>query len=222
MFVGALQIMSMLDPQELLRSGGYLLLFFIVFAESGLLVGFFLPGDSLLFTAGVLATGGALSQRLGIEFNIVVLCAGCFAAAVVGDQFGYLIGNKAGPKLFNRPDSRLFKREYVDKAEMFFEDYGAKAIILARFVPIVRTFVPTVAGVSRMHYQRFLRFNIIGGLLWGVGICLLGYFFGQIDFVEENLEITILGVVLISSLPIAFEIMKSRKAAKADSVESRP
>jgi membrane-associated protein len=213
--LAVLQLLSILDPKELLKGGGYVLLFFIVFAESGLLVGFFLPGDSLLFTAGVLATGGALSQKLGVDFNIFVVMLGCFAMAVVGDQVGYLIGSKAGPRLFNRPDSRLFKQEHVDKAEEFFERYGSKAIILARFVPVIRTFVPTVAGVSRMDYGRFLRFNLIGGAIWGAGIPALGYFFGQIDFVEKNLELTLIAVVGISVLPIAFEIWKARKERRA-------
>ena len=134
-------------------------------------------------------------------------------AAVIGDQVGYLIGAKAGRRLFNRPDSRLFKKEYVDKAEGFFARYGAKAIVLARFVPVVRTFVPTVAGVSRMNYPMFLRFNLIGGLIWGVGVTLLGYLFGNISYVKENFEIAILGVVVLSLAPILFEVLSHRRSA---------
>jgi len=206
-----------LEPKNLLESGGYALLFGIIFAESGLLVGFFLPGDSLLFTAGAVAAG-AFSGAPGLrelDFNIVVLCVGCFVAAVTGDQVGYLIGNRAGPRLFSRPDSRLFKQEYVDKGEAFFEHYGAKAIILARFVPIVRTFVPTIAGVSRMDYSTFLRFNVVGGLIWAVGVTLLGYGFGNIGFVKDNFEIAIIGVVGISLLPIVAEVLKHRRERAA-------
>ncbi|MBK6671394.1 MAG: VTT domain-containing protein [Actinobacteria bacterium] len=201
-----------LDPKQLLSNGGYALLFLIIFAESGLLVGFFLPGDSLLFTAGAIAAG-AFAPHLDVDFNVVVLCVGCFLAAVIGDQVGYLIGAKAGRRLFNRPDSRLFKKEYVDKAEGFFARYGAKAIVLARFVPVVRTFVPTVAGVSRMNYPLFLRFNLIGGLIWGVGVTLLGYLFGNISYVKENFEIAILGVVVLSLAPILFEVLSHRRSA---------
>ena len=199
-----------LSPQWLIQNGGPWLLFAIIFAESGLLVGFFLPGDSLLFTAGAVAAG-VFQEQWGVSFNIWLILPGCFIAAVVGDQVGYLIGNRAGPRLFNRPDSRFFKQEYVLKGTEFFAKYGGRAIILARFVPIVRTFVPTIAGASNMHYSDFLRFNVIGGLLWAVGVTLLGYFFGQISFVKENIEIALLGIVVISVLPIAYEVYKARK-----------
>ena len=153
-----------LDPETLLSKGGLALLFLIIFAESGLLVGFFLPGDSLLFTAGAVAAGAFAKTLPDLDFNIWVLMIGCFLAAVLGDQTGYLIGKKAGPRLFNREDSRFFKRSYVDKGTEFFEKHGGRAIILARFVPIVRTFVPTIAGVSEMRYRDFLRYNVVGGL----------------------------------------------------------
>lgn len=211
-----------LEPANLIQNGGLVLLFLIVFAESGLLIGFFLPGDSLLFTAGAVASG-AFAEAPGmqdVQFNIWVLMIGCFLAAVAGDQVGYMIGRKAGPRLFNRPDSKFFKREYVDKGTEFFDEHGGRAIILARFVPIVRTFVPTIAGVSQMPYSSFVRYNVIGGFLWGVGITFLGYQFGKIDFVKENLEVAILGVVFISLLPIALEVLKARKAKAARETES--
>src|SRR3954469_23683877 len=160
-----------LDPEELLRSFGTIGLFAIIFAESGLMVGFFLPGDSLLFAAGLFAARGSL--------NIVVITIGCAIAAVVGDQVGYSFGRKVGPSLFKRPDSRFFKQEYLAKAEEFFEHYGSKAIILARFVPIVRTFVPIVAGAGSMNYRTFLRNNVIGGVLWAVLFVQLGYWLGK-------------------------------------------
>lgn len=200
-----------LDVPSLLSSGGIILLFLIVFAESGLLVGFFLPGDSLLFTAGAVAGGaflgatGSMETLADVRFNIVVVCVGCAVMAVLGDQVGYLIGKKAGPKIFDRPDSRLFRREWVDSAEEFFAKNGPKALVLARFVPIVRTFVPTVAGVSRMDYSTFVRWNVIGGVLWGGCIPLLGYWFGSISWVRENFEIAVIGIVLVSFIPMIIE-----------------
>ncbi|MCB1283755.1 MAG: VTT domain-containing protein [Microthrixaceae bacterium] len=207
-----------LDPKWLIQNGGPWLLFAIIFAESGLLIGFFLPGDSLLFTAGAVAAG--VFTDWGVEFNIYMIVIGCFIAAVTGDQVGYLIGNKAGPKLFNRPDSRLFKQEYVNKGTEFFQKYGGRAIVLARFVPIVRTFVPTIAGVSNMHYVDFLKYNVVGGLLWAVGVTMLGYFFGQISFVNENIEIALILIVFISILPILFEFQKARKEKRAEAAEA--
>ena len=201
-----------LDPEKLIRSGGYILLFAIVFAESGLLIGFFLPGDSLLFTAGAVAAGAFAKSLPDLHFNIWVLVFGCFAAAVLGDQTGYLIGRKAGPRLFAREDSKLFKREYVEKGTEFFEKHGGRAIILARFVPIVRTFVPTIAGVSRMPYSNFVRYNVVGGLIWGAGVTLLGYVFGRIEFVQDNIEVALIGVVAISLIPIAVEVVRHRRS----------
>ena len=212
-----LAVLDFLQPEKLLSSGGYVLLFAIVFAESGLLVGFFLPGDSLLFTAGAVAAG-AFDQVGGLrnlDFNIAVLSVGCAIAAVAGDQAGYVIGRRAGPRLFNRPDSRFFKQEFVEKGERFFEGYGPKAIILARFVPVVRTFVPTIAGASKMDYPTFLRFNLIGGVVWGGGVTLLGYGFGNIDVVKENFELAIFGVIAISLLPIVVEVLKHRRQRAA-------
>ncbi len=202
---------ALLDPETLLTSGGFLVLAAIVFAESGLLVGFFLPGDSLLFVAGFLATsaGGDHLNPIGL----VMLVAS--SMAIIGDQVGYLIGKKFGPAIFNRPKSRLFDPKHVIKAQDFFKKYGARTIILARFVPVVRTFAPVVAGVGDMHYRTFIRYNIIGGLLWGAGIPLLGFFLGQIDVVKNNIEIAILAIVFISLLPVILELVKHRRSNKA-------
>jgi len=199
-----------LDPKSLIGDVGIWGLFLVVFAESGLLIGFFLPGDSLLFTAGFLASApGSVPEEL--HLSLPLLLVGCFVAAVVGDQVGYLMGRRVGPAIFRRPDSRFFKQDNVDKAQAFFDRYGAKTIVLARFVPVVRTFAPIVAGVSRMNYRTFVTFNVIGGALWAVGVTLLGYFLGQVDFVEQNLELAILTIVAISVLPIVIELLKARK-----------
>lgn len=211
---------SVLDPQSLIEKGGYLLLFAIVFAESGLLIGFFLPGDSLLFIAGM-ASAGTLGRN-EVEFNIWVVLVGVFVAAAVGDQVGYLFGRKVGPSLFRRPDSRLFKQEYVEKAQGFFDRHGPRAIILARFVPVVRTFVPVVAGVGRMHYSTFVRFNVIGALLWGVGVTLLGYFLGNVAIIKDNLEIALIAVVALSLIPVAIEVLRHRRQHVADAGDSAP
>lgn len=200
----------MLDPENLIDLFGLLGLFAIVFAESGLLVGFFLPGDSLLFTAGFFASGPA-SIDDALHLPLLPMLIGLPIAAIAGDQVGYLFGRRVGPALFRRPDSRFFKQQNVDKARAYFDKHGAKTIVLARFVPIVRTFAPIVAGVSGMQYRTFVTFNIVGGLVWSVGVTLLGYFLGQIDVIEENLELAILTVVAISCMPIAIELWRARR-----------
>ena len=207
-----------LDPKSLIDDVGLWGVFAVVFAESGLLVGFFLPGDSLLFTAGFLASGpSSVDEALHLPLGFLLI--GTFLAAVAGDQVGYLLGRRAGPAIFRRPNSRFFKQENVDKAHAFFDKYGAKTIVLARFVPIVRTFAPVVAGVSRMNYRTFVTFNVVGGFLWAIGVTLLGYFLGQVDVIEENLELAILTVVAISLLPIVRELWLSRRQRRAVSVE---
>ena len=206
-----------LSPDALV-SAGLLVLLLVVFVESGLLVGFFLPGDSLLFTAGFLASApSSVDEALHLPLGFLLI--GTFVAAVAGDQVGYLLGRRAGPAIFRRPNSRFFKQENVDKAHAFFDKYGAKTIVLARFVPIVRTFAPVVAGVSRMNYRTFVTFNVVGGFLWAIGVTLLGYFLGQVDVIEENLELAILTVVAISLLPIARELWLSRRQRRAVAVE---
>ncbi|MFG3094838.1 DedA family protein [Streptomyces sp. NPDC048202] len=195
---------SWLDPNYLLDTYSIWGLLLIVFAESGLLIGFFLPGDSLLFTAGLLITSGQLDFPLWGA--IALICV----AAILGDQAGYMFGKKVGPSLFNRPDSRLFKQENVVKAHEFFEKYGPKSLVLARFVPIVRTFTPIVAGVSGMRYRSFLTFNVIGGVLWGAGVTLLGSWLGNIGVVKDNIEAMLILIVLISVVPIAIEFLRAR------------
>ena len=204
------QLGGVLDPKTLIDQVGLLGIFAIVFAESGLLIGFFLPGDSLLFTAGFLATRPPSLPNLPHP-NIVVLMVGCAFFAIVGDQVGYLFGRRVGPSVFNRPDSRLFKQRYVVKSQEFFDRHGAKTIVLARFVPVVRTFTPVLAGASRMHYRTFVTFNVVGGIIWGAGITALGYFLGQVDFIADNLEIAVLSLVVISFLPIAIELVRARR-----------
>jgi len=197
---------SWLDPENLIRTFGTLGILAIVFIESGLLVGFFLPGDSLLFTAGLLSAAGVLPP-------IWVLLVTIPLAAIAGDQVGYAIGRKFGTPLFDRPDSRFFKREYVDRSAAFFERHGPKTVVLARFVPIVRTFVPVMAGTSRMQYRVFVTYNVIGGVLWGVGVTALGYFLGGIDFVKDNIEPILIAIVLISVLPVFFELFRASRSS---------
>jgi membrane-associated protein len=214
---------GVLDPKFWIEKVGFFGIFAIVFAESGLLFGFFLPGDSLLFTAGFIASGPDLSE-LGLpadlKFPLIPLLIGVAVSAIAGDQVGYLFGRRVGPALFNRPSSRLFKQENVVKAQAFFDKYGAKTIVLARFVPIVRTFAPIVAGVSHMKYRTFVTYNVVGGLLWGVGVTLLGYFLGQVDAVEENLELAVLAIVAISLLPMVVEILRARRHARGATDET--
>ncbi len=199
-----LAIGGALDPEKLLSTFGTLGLFAIIFAESGLLVGFFLPGDSLLFTAGLLASQGKL--------NLPIILVGCFFAATLGDQVGYLFGQRVGPALFRRPDSRFFKQENVHRASEYFDRHGSKTIVLARFVPIVRTFAPIVAGVSRMHYRTFLLFNLVGGLLWAVGVTTLGYVLGStVPSIDRYLLPVIALIVVMSLIPVLLEARKARR-----------
>ena len=195
--------MDLVDPERLLEAFGTIGLFLVVFAESGLLFGFFLPGDSLLFTAGVFAARG--------DLNFPLILVGCFICAVAGDQVGYAFGNRVGPALFRRPDSRFFKQEYVAKAQSYFERYGPKTIVLARFVPIVRTFAPIVAGVGSMSYRTFVTFNILGGLLWAVGVTTLGYILGNAIDIDRYLLPVIAVIVFLSVLPVLIEIRRERR-----------
>lgn len=183
---------------------GYLMLIAVVFAETGLLMGFFLPGDSLLFTVGVVAGAGHL--------NIVLINIVLMAAAVIGDGVGYYLGYKTGPAIFNRPDSRFFKQEYLRKTQAFYAKHGGKTIIYARFVPIVRTFAPFIAGVGKMEYRRFLSFNIFGGIGWVFSMTMLGYGLGNVPFVRAHFEKVILGIVFVSVAPVVFEFLRPRKA----------
>ena len=191
------------DLIEFIKLAGYLGVFGFVFAESGLLIGFFLPGDSLLFTAGFLASQGHL--------NIWVLAIGSFIFAVAGDSVGYAFGKRVGPALFSKPESRLFKPDHLLKAKVFYEKHGKRTIIIARFMPIVRTFAPIVAGIGEMHYRTFLAYNIIGGALWAIGLSFLGYFLGSvIPDIDKYLLPIIGGIILLSILPPIIHIIRER------------
>jgi membrane-associated protein len=193
-----------IEADFLIETFGMLGILAIVFVESGLLIGFLLPGDSLLFTAGLLSANDKLP-------DLWVLLVTIPLAAIAGDQVGYAIGRKGGPAVFKRPDSRFFREEYVERSREFFDRYGARTIVIARFVPIVRTLAPVMAGASRMDYRTFVLFNVIGGIAWGVSITTLGYFLGQVEFVHDNLEPIILGIVALSVLPIAVELLRARR-----------
>jgi membrane-associated protein len=203
-----------LDPSVFLRSEAVapwfvLVVCAIVFAETGLLAGFFLPGDSLLFTAGLLVASGTG------HFNLLLLALAVFIAAFAGDQTGYLIGRNAGPSLFKRPNSRFFRQDHVAKAHDFFQRYGGRAVMLARFVPIVRTFTPVIAGVARMDYRVFVGFNAIGALLWGGGVTMLGAWLGQFDWVGRNIELIFIGIVLVSVVPIGVKLLVARLSGRS-------
>ena len=204
---------SLTDPDRLIHLlsqvltgwSGYALLAAIVFSETGLLVGLFLPGDSLLFTVGAVCGAGQL--------DIVSVCVLLVAASIMGDQSGYFLRNRTGPRIFARQNSRLFKREYVTRTQDFYEKHGGKALIYAKFVPIIRTFAPFMAGVGKMHYPRFLAFNVIGGLLWVLIATLAGYYLGQIPLIRQNFEKALLGVIFISILPLILQVVKARRPA---------
>ena len=186
----------------------YLVLFIVIFCETGLVVTPFLPGDSLLFAAA------AVAARPGGPLNIWILFVVLLAAAVLGDTANYWIGVKLGPRLLKNPNSRILKKEYLDKTHAFFERYGGKTIILGRFVPFVRTFAPFLAGVGEMHYRRFLEFNLVGAVAW-VGLFIAsGYFFGRIPAVEKNLTLVLIGVVVVTTIPILIEYIRTKRADK--------
>lgn len=181
----------------------------IVFAECGLLLGFFLPGDSLLFTAGLFVAQGAIQAPLWLVCLILV------ASAFLGNVVGYYIGRAAGPAIFDKPESRLFKPKHVARTQEFFDKYGTRAIVLGRFVPIVRTFITVMAGVGRMDAKRYLTFSFIGGVLWAAGVTLLGFWLGQFAFVRENIEFMLILIVLLSVVPIIVEIVRARRTPGA-------
>ncbi|HEX7954461.1 MAG TPA: DedA family protein [Burkholderiales bacterium] len=194
--------------RELVQNYGawvYAVLFLIVFLETGLVVTPFLPGDSLLFVAGTVAAAG--------ELNIHVLVLLLIAAAIAGDSLNYSIGRYLGPKVFRFEDSRFFKRAYVDRTHAFFERHGGKAIIIARFVPIIRTYAPFVAGIGAMTYSRFLAFNVAGAVLWVALLAYAGFFFGNLPFVRNNLTVVILGIIVLSVMPAAVEYWRAKRAS---------
>jgi membrane-associated protein len=200
-------VSSFLDPTHLIDTFGLLGIMVVLFAECGLLVGFFLPGDSLLFTAGLLAASGLIAPL----WVLLVLLP---IAAVAGNLVGYWIGRTAGPSVVNRPDSRLFKAAYVERAQAFFDRNGSRTIVLARFVPIVRTFATVMAGAARMDVRRYALSSVVGGVLWTAGVTLLGYWLGQVAVVRDHIELFILGIVALSLVPVAIEVVRGRREAR--------
>jgi len=204
---------SLTDPDKLIHLlsqvmtgwAGYALLAAIVFAETGLLVGLFLPGDSLLFTVGVVAGAGQL--------DIVSICVLLTVMSILGDQSGYFLGFRAGPAIFLRPDSLVFKQQYVTRTQAFYEKHGGKTLIYAKFVPIVRTFAPFMAGVGRMRYTRFFSFNVFGGVGWVLSMTLAGYMLGNVPIVRRHFEKVVIGIVLVSVVPILIQYFASRRQA---------
>jgi len=199
---------SWLSPETLLTNLGdiaFWVVLGIIFAECGLLIGFFLPGDSLLFITGLFIAQNYISMNIWLAALLLTI------SAIVGNAVGYWIGKKAGPALFRKPDSKLFKREYVEKTAEFFEKYGARAIVMARFVPIVRTFITATAGMGRMNFRRFMIFSAIGAVLWAGGVTIMGYFLGNIEFVKKNIELILILVIVISLIPVVIEWIKHRR-----------
>ena len=202
-----------LSPQHLIESFGLLGIAAIVFAESGLLIGFLLPGDSLLFTAGAIAAG--VFASLSVHLNLAVLLPAVAIAAMAGDQVGYLFGKRVGATLATREDSRFFNRDHLEKAQGFFDRHGPKALVMARFIPVARTFTPIVAGAGRMHYRTFVAYNVVGGLLWSVGVTLLGYWFGQVAVIRDHIELALIGIGVVSVIPVAVELLRHRRSEVA-------
>lgn len=194
----------MFDLEEIIKVFGYVGVFTIIFAESGLLIGFFLPGDSLLFTAGFLASQG--------YFNVALLALGCFIAAILGDSVGYSIGHKFGKRLFKKEDSLFFHKDHLKRAEAFYEKHGGKTIVLARFMPIIRTFAPIVAGIGNMKYPTFLLYNVLGGALWAIGITYAGFFLGKVVPDVDKYLLPIIGLIIgISVVPPVYHSLKTKE-----------
>lgn len=204
----SIQTAGLLDPEGLLKGFGSLALFaacLILFIECGLLVGVILPGDSLLFIVGMLIASNFITTPLAIALLLMSICA------IVGNLLGYWTGAKVGPKLFNRPDSKIFKTEYVVTTQNFFEKHGSRAIVLARFVPIVRSVITGLAGVARMDYKIYATYSTIGGILWVCSMTLAGYFLGSIPVIKENIDLVAIGIVLLSLIPVAVEVIKHKR-----------
>ncbi len=204
-------MLALFDIEKWLDQGGLALAALIIFAETGLLIGFFLPGDSLLFIAGFLSSkpkGLPHLPAMGLVLPVLIV------SAFAGNQVGYLIGRTFGPAVFDRPDSRLFNQRNVVRTQTFFDRHGTKALVMARFVPIVRTFVPVMAGVGKMRQRTFITANAIGAVLWAGGVTVLGYFLGQVEVIKNNIELAAIAVVAISLIPVAVEYMRHRRGAK--------
>ncbi|MEI8391140.1 MAG: VTT domain-containing protein [Actinomycetes bacterium] len=211
-------MLALFNVESWLQSGGLLILATIVFAESGLLIGFFLPGDALLFIAGFLTSAAgpiALNVKPDSLPSLPIVAIVVMLAAVVGDQVGFLFGRKVGPSLFQREQSRFFKPTHVHKAHDFLETHGPKTIVMARFVPIVRTFAPIVAGVAKMDYRTFVTYNIAGGVLWGAGLTTLGHYLGDVSWIKNNIDVASLAIVFLSLLPMILEILKHRRSSRS-------
>lgn len=200
-------LLIVFDINSLIQSGGILIVAFIVFAESGLLVGFWLPGDTLLLGAGIIAAQG--------EINLFLLIITVVLAAIIGDNLGYSIGKRTGHKIFNKEDGIFFQKDHVQRAERFYEEHGGKTIILARFIPVVRTFAPLVAGVGKMDRKKFLMYNIVGALLWGAGVVLLGYWFGsKIPHLEQYIQYVLMAIIVFSIGSSLVHILREEKIRK--------
>jgi len=206
-----------IDPDHLINTFGLVGLLIILFAECGLLVGFFLPGDTLLFSAGLLVATGVFHE------SIWLLAALLPAAAIVGNLAGYWIGYRAGPAVFNKPDSRLFRQDHVRRSHDFFEKYGARTVVLARFVPIVRTFATVMAGASRMRFRTYAIYSVLGGVVWATGVVLLGYYLGHFTFVQDTvrplIEPVIVAIVVLSLVPAAVELLRSRRRGRGTTAD---
>jgi membrane-associated protein len=196
---------SWLDASHIIETFGLLGIMAIIFAECGLLLGFFLPGDTLLFSAGVLVQRETFHQPLWLI--ILLECV----AAIIGNQIGYEIGRRGGPAVFKRPESRFFRPEYVERTSLFFEKYGPPAVVLGRFVPIVRTFITVMAGAGRMNYRTYTIYTVLGGVIWATSVTLLGYFLGNIDFIANNIELLLLAGVAVSVVPVAAQLLRRKK-----------
>ena len=211
-FVTSIQAAGLLDPEGLLKGFGGLALLaacVILFIECGLLVGVILPGDSLLFIVGMLIASNFITTPLAIAMILMI------ASAIAGNLLGYWIGSKVGPRLFNRPDSKVFKTEYVVTTQNFFEKHGTRAIVLARFVPIVRSVITGMAGIARMDFRTYATFSTIGGVAWVCSMTLAGYFLGSIPVVKENIDFVAIGIVLLSLIPVIYEVLRQRKLGKS-------
>lgn len=196
----------LVDPQSIILYGGVALLVFVIFAETGLMVGFFLPGDSLVFVAGMFC--GTQPDLMGV--NILTLAGALTLAAIVGNLTGYLFGKKVGPALFTKDDNILFKKRYIEITRSFYERHGGKSLVLGRFLPIIRTFAPILAGVIKMDFKTFLLYTVVGGILWIGSLSTAGYYLGRIPGVKENLEWIVIGLVVMTTIPIARTYMKEK------------
>lgn len=203
------------NPESIIRVGGIALLLVVVFAETGLLIGFFLPGDSLMFISGLLCR--TRPELLGV--NIVVLILLLVAAATLGNMAGYWFGKRVGPSLFKRNDSWIFKKKYIEVTRSFYERHGGKALVMGRFLPIIRTFAPILAGVIAIDFKKFMVYNVVGAVLWIGSLATLGYFLGEVDWVNENLEKIVIGLIIITLIPVITTWRKERKQLKQDKTD---